>query len=125
MFSGQFILCGQKQLVPMLGTCYSLAMRVIAKNTLVAFYTAHPKTRASIERWHALVKAADWSSPAEVQAAFSGAVALNAERVRFEIAGGSNRLIASFDFRRKIAFVKFIGTHAEYDRIDALTVSQF
>ena len=50
---------------------------------------------------------------------------LNRERVRFEIAGGHYRQVAAFDFRRQIAFVKFIGTHAEYDRIDALVVSQF
>jgi mRNA interferase HigB len=50
---------------------------------------------------------------------------LNRERVRFEIAGGNYRLVAAFDFRRQIAFVKFIGTHAEYDRIDVLTASQF
>ena len=50
---------------------------------------------------------------------------LNRERVRFEIAEGSYRLVAAFDFRRQIAFVKFIGTHVEYDRVDALTASQF
>ena len=50
---------------------------------------------------------------------------LNRERARFQIAGGSYRLIASFDFRRKIVFIKFLGTHAEYDAIDALTVSAF
>jgi HTH-type transcriptional regulator / antitoxin HigA len=50
---------------------------------------------------------------------------LNRERVRFEVAGGNYRLVVAFDFLRQIAFVKFIGTHAEYDRIDALTVSQF
>ncbi len=49
----------------------------------------------------------------------------NRERVRFEVAGGNYRWIAAFDFRRQIAFVKFIGTHAQYDRVDALTVSQF
>lgn len=49
---------------------------------------------------------------------------LNRERVRFEVAGGNYRLVAAFDFRRQIAFVKLIGTHAEYDRIDASTVSQ-
>lgn len=43
----------------------------------------------------------------------------------FEIAGGNYRLIAAFDFRGRAVFVKFIGTHAEYDRIDAMTVSQF
>jgi mRNA interferase HigB len=61
----------------------------------------------------------------DVQSAFSKAKVLNADRARFEIAGGDFRLIAAFDFARKIAFVKFIGTHAEYDRVDALTVAQF
>lgn len=50
---------------------------------------------------------------------------LNRDRVRFEIAGGNYRLIAAIDFRRQIVFVKFIGTHAQYDAIDALTISMF
>jgi mRNA interferase HigB len=50
---------------------------------------------------------------------------LNRDRVRFEVAGGDYRLIAAFDFRRQIAFVKFVGTHPEYDAIDALTVARF
>ncbi len=50
---------------------------------------------------------------------------INRDRVRFEVAGGDYRLIAAFDFRRQIAFVKFVGTHAEYDAIDALTVARF
>ena len=50
---------------------------------------------------------------------------LNGERARFEIAGGNFRLIVAFDFIRGIAFIKFIGSHAEYDRIDALRVSLF
>ena len=61
----------------------------------------------------------------ELKAAFGTAVPLNGERARFEIAGGNYRLIAAYDFRRKIAFVKFIGTHAEYDKVDALTISRF
>lgn len=50
---------------------------------------------------------------------------LNRDRARFEVAGGDYRLIVAFDFRRQIAFVKFVGTHAEYDAIDALTVARF
>jgi mRNA interferase HigB len=100
-------------------------MRVIAKNTLVDFYTAHPETKAPLERWHLLIKAGDWSSPAEVQRAFANAVVLNGERIKFEVAGGNYRLICAFNFRARIAYVKFLGTHQEYDRVDALTVSQF
>ena len=100
-------------------------MRIIARSVLVAFWTRHPETKVALERWHRLVKAAHWASTDDVQAVAPKAKVPNRERVRFEVAGGNYRLVVSFDFRRQIAFVKFIGTHAEYDRIDALTVSQF
>jgi mRNA interferase HigB len=100
-------------------------MRVIARNVLVAFWTRHPETKVPLERWHRITRAASWTSSDDVQAAAPKAKVLNRERVRFEVAGGNYRLVVAFDFRRQIAFVKFIGTHAEYDRIDALTVSQF
>lgn len=72
-----------------------------------------------------LAKAARWTSTNEIQIAVPKAKVLNRGRVRFEVAGGNYRLIVAFDFPRQIAFVKFIGTHAEYDRIDALTVAHF
>ena len=50
---------------------------------------------------------------------------LNRDRVRFEVVGGDYWLIAAFDFRRQIAFVKCVGSHAEYDAVDALTVAKF
>jgi mRNA interferase HigB len=100
-------------------------MRIIARNTLMSFWERHPETKASLTHWQNVAKAADWQNVNDVQGAFSKAKALNGERVRFEVAGGEYRLIVAFDFRRGIAFVKFIGTHGEYDRIDALTVTLF
>ena len=100
-------------------------MRVIAKSVLVRFAERHPETRVSLERWHAVLRTAEWKSGLEVRKAAPKAKVLNGERVRFEVAGGNYRLIVAFDFRRQIAFVKFLGTHAEYDEIDALTVSQY
>lgn len=100
-------------------------MRVIARNVLVSFWGKHPEARGPLERWHTIVRAAQWTTTDDVQKAAPKAKMSNRERVRFEIAGGNYRLVAAFDFRRQIAFVKFIGTHAEYDRIDALKVSQF
>ena len=100
-------------------------VRLIARSTLVAFGGRHPDARASLEHWASIVSRGSWTSPAEVQSAFSKAKVLNAERVRFEVAGGRYRLIAAFRFDAQIAFVKFIGTHAQYDAVDALTVSQF
>jgi mRNA interferase HigB len=97
-------------------------MRVIGRNTLVDFWSRHPEAKVALDRWYRLVKVAHWTSTDEVQRAAPKSKVLNRERVRFEVAGGNYR---AFDFRRQVAFVKFIGTHAEYDRIDALTVSQF
>lgn len=73
----------------------------------------------------AVVKTANWPNTLAVTASFSKAKILNAERVRFEVAGGNYRLIVAFRFDLQIAFVKFIDTHKEYDTIDALTVSAF
>jgi mRNA interferase HigB len=100
-------------------------MRVIARSVLAAFWGKHPETKVSLERWHRLTKAAHWASTDDVRRAAPSAKVLNRERVRFEVAGGNYRLVVAFDFRRQIAFVKFIGTHREYDTIDALTVSRY
>lgn len=100
-------------------------MRIIARNKLVEFWTRHPLTEASLRHWHEVVAAAEWANPLDAIADFPKAKALNGERVRFEVAGGDYRMVVAFDWRRRIAFIKFLGTHAEYDRIDALTVSLF
>jgi len=100
-------------------------VRVIARNALVGFWSTHPETKVALERWYNRVRAAHWTSTDEVQRAAPKCKALNRERVRFQVAGGNYRLVVAFDFRRQAAFVKFIGTHAEYDRVDALTVSLF
>jgi mRNA interferase HigB len=100
-------------------------MRIISWNVLSSFAERHPETKVSLSRWRTLVKSANWNSTEDVRSAAPNAKILNRERARFEIAGGNFRMIVAFDFERHIAFVKFIGTHAEYDRIDALTVSQF
>ena len=100
-------------------------MRIIARNQLVAFWTVHPLAESSLRHWYEITAAADWRSPLDVVADFSKAKALNGERVRFEVAGGAYRMVVAFDWKRSITFVKFVGTHADYDRIDALTVSLF
>jgi mRNA interferase HigB len=100
-------------------------MRIIAWSVLSSYADRHPETKVPLLRWKVLVKAARWDSMEDVRSAAPNAKILNGERVRFEIAGGNFRMIIAFDFSRGIAFVKFIGTHAEYDRIDALSVSQF
>jgi mRNA interferase HigB len=100
-------------------------VRIIARRTLVAFALTHPETAASLVHWERVTKAARWRKPEDVLASFSKAKTINAERIRFEISGGDYRMIVAFDFGRQVAFVKFVGTHAQYDRVDAATVSLF
>ncbi|WP_146990367.1 type II toxin-antitoxin system HigB family toxin [Bradyrhizobium macuxiense] len=100
-------------------------MRIIAWSTLAAYAERHPETKTSLTRLKDLIEAASWTSMDEVRQAAPNAVILNGQRVRFEIAGGNYRLIVMIHFRRQIVYVNFIGTHAEYDKVDALTVSMF
>ena len=109
---------------PKMGTCY-MGMRILSRVTLVDFWKKHPKTKASLQHWLNVAKSADWSSTESVVKTFSKAKTLNAERVRFEVAGGNFRMIVAFNFKKAIAFIKFIGTHAEYDKVDALKVSRY
>ncbi|WP_246207718.1 type II toxin-antitoxin system HigB family toxin [Bradyrhizobium rifense] len=92
---------------------------------MAKFAAANPKAKPAIVRWVKLARAAKWASMNEIQTTVPGVVVLNGERVRFEIAGGNFRLIVAFAFKHQIAFIKFIGTHAEYDKVDALTVAMY
>jgi mRNA interferase HigB len=103
----------------------SRTVRIIKRSTLVRFASQYPKAKPSLERWVKLVRAAKWNSMNEIQITLPGAVVLNGERARFEVAGGNFRLIVSFSFTHQIVFIEFIGTRAEYDKIDALTVSKY
>ena len=100
-------------------------MRVIAKSVLAAFWLRHPDAETSLTRWLTLTKSAEWRSIQDVLMTFPNAKVINGERVRFPVHGGAYRLIVAFDFGRQVAFVKFIGTHAEYDAIDAAKISLF
>ncbi|QJE73680.1 type II toxin-antitoxin system HigB family toxin [Aerophototrophica crusticola] len=100
-------------------------MNIIKRATLEAFWTRHPETEQALKEWFQTARTADWSRMDDVMRAYPRAKVLNGERARFEICGGNYRLIVAFKFTARIAFIKFIGTHAEYDRVDALTVDQY
>ncbi len=99
-------------------------MRIIARSTLVRFSQDHPECASAIGHWERVTRHARWQTMQDIVMTFPKAKSLNSERIRFEIAGGNYRLIVAVDFARSVVFVQFLGTHAEYDRIDALTVSQ-
>lgn len=86
------------------------------------FSAKNPSAKKSIEHWWSIANGANWSTPLEAAAPFSKAKVLNSERVRYEIAGGNYRLVVSFKFSSQVGYVRFIGSHADYDKINALTV---
>jgi mRNA interferase HigB len=100
-------------------------MRIVATKTLLDFWLAHPDAKTSLQHWISIARASAWRSMNDVMLSFPKAKAINGERARFEVAGGNYRPIAAFQFGAQIVWVKFIGTHADYDKIDAANVSQF
>ena len=102
------------------------AMHIVAHATLVNFYSQpqHQHAKGAFEAWYEAVTLAQWSSPAEVKAQFGNASIVGNNRVVFNIKGNDYRLIVAIAYRMQWVYVKFVGTHAQYDRIDAATVDQ-
>lgn len=97
-------------------------MRIIALPPLIAFYTKHADAEGPLKAWIAHVRNATWQSPNDVKADFASASILGSNRVVFNIKGNDYRLIVAISYVAQIVLVKFVGAHAEYDRVDALTV---
>jgi len=96
-------------------------MRVISRKTLKDFYEKHAAAKAPLESWFHEAKTAAWETPTDISARFPSADFLPGNRVVFNIAGNHYRLIARIHYNTGIVFVRFVGTHAVYDRIDAAT----
>jgi mRNA interferase HigB len=99
-------------------------MQIIARRTLKEFWARHPRAEGPIRAWFATAAKAQWANPAEIKRQFGGAVDFVADnRVIFDLGGNKYRLIVHISFEFGRVLVKFIGTHAEYDRINPETVS--
>ena len=94
-------------------------MRIIAISHLKAFWEQCPDAEQSLLAWIDEAKKADWKSPAEIKEKFRSASILKGGRVVFNICGNKYRLILKFDYEKGIGFVRFLGTHKEYDEINA------
>jgi mRNA interferase HigB len=93
--------------------------RIIAKRTLREFWEKHADSEQYLKTWYETAKNSTWNSPNEVKEIYINASILKDGRVVFNIKGNSYRLIVKFNYVRQWAFIRFIGTHAEYDKIDA------
>jgi mRNA interferase HigB len=97
-------------------------MRVVSLQTLKVYWEGNPETKQQLLAWYAEVLAAQWSQPTDIKERFGSASILKNRRVVFNIKGNHYRLIVAVAYKLGVVYVKFIGTHKEYDLIDAETV---
>lgn len=97
-------------------------MRIIAKRTIRQFWKRHPKSKGPLEAWHQEVTRANWASPSSVKAQFRSASVLQDNRVVFNVSGNHYRLVVKINYPYRIVYIRFVGTHADYDAIDATTI---
>ena len=100
-------------------------MRVIAVSTLKAFWVNAPEftdSESPTMAWYREVLRADWATPSDVKAQFASASILKDGRVVFNIAGNKYRIVAWINYPYRVLYIRFIGTHKQYDAVDAQTV---
>ena len=97
-------------------------MRIVARRTLIEFAESHADAAGPLETWYRMAKQAKWDGPGAVKASDPRATIVANNRVVFDTKGGSYRLIVAMHYRTQIAFIRFIGTHAEYEEVDATEV---
>jgi mRNA interferase HigB len=100
-------------------------MNIYNRSSIIAFYKKHPDCKATLERWYHDVESKVWRKPGDVTADFTTARTVRNNRAIFKINENDYRLIVEINYRKGWVFIKFIGTHAEYDRVDAATINLF
>ncbi len=98
------------------------AVRVFNRSTIRAFANAHKDAEQPLFAWYREVKKADWKSPDDIKVQHPSASIINKERVVFNIKGNKHRVIVVVKLTFHYVYIRFIGTHAEYDKVDAATV---
>ena len=94
-------------------------MRIIARSTLRDFWDRHADSEQTLKSWFKEAENSDWAIPQDIKDHYGTASILKDNRVCFNIAGNKYRLIVKFNYEYRIGYIRFIGTHAEYDKIDA------
>ena len=93
--------------------------RIIAKSTLREFWEEYPDSEQYLKTWYDTAMNSDWKSPADVKQTYANASVLKNNRIVFNIKGNTYRLIAKFNFEKQWIFIRFVGSHSTYDKIDA------
>ncbi len=94
-------------------------MRVIAKKILREFWEKHSDCEQQLKSWFKEASFAEWTHSNEIKSAYPSSSILNNQRIVFNIKGNHYRLIVKINYEYQMVWIRFIGTHAEYDKIDA------
>ena len=97
-------------------------MRIFTEQTLKEYIEKHPDTRIALQEWVSIVKRSEWRCFADVKATFNSVDNIGNQRYVFNIKGNSHRLVVVIKFTIRFVYIRFIGTHAEYDKIDSRTI---
>ncbi len=100
-------------------------MNIYNRSSLTAFYRKHPDCKSTLEKWYHDVESKKWKRPGDVTRDFSTARTVGNNRAIFRINHNDYRLITEINYQKAWVFIKFIGTHAAYDKVDAETVDMF
>jgi mRNA interferase HigB len=98
-------------------------MNIYNRSTIIVFYTKHPDCKDTLEKWYADVLAKNWKRPGDVTKDFNTARTVKNNRSIFKINENDYRLIVEINYPKGWVFIKFIGTHAAYDKVDASSIN--
>lgn len=94
-------------------------MRIVAKKVLRDFWEKYTDSEQSLKTWYKETSKANWNTPNEVKAEYAKASVLKSGRIVFNICGNKYRLITDINYKRQWVFIRFVGTHDDYNKIDA------
>jgi mRNA interferase HigB len=97
-------------------------MRIVSRKILREFWEKHPDVRQQLQAWYVDVKNADWTSPTDIKRIYRNASIVAINRVVFNIKGNQYRVVVAVQYSYGIVFIPFVGTHAEYDKIDVTSI---
>jgi mRNA interferase HigB len=97
-------------------------LRIIAKKTLRDFWEIHPDSEQQLKSWYQETSKAEWEGPTQIKLEYPSASFVVDNRVVFNIKGNHYRLIVKINYNYQMIWIRFVGTHAEYDKINAKTI---
>ena len=97
-------------------------MRIVAKKVLRQFWGIHPDAEQALRAWHTKTKRANWEATSDVKKDYGNASYVANNRAVFNIKGNQYRLVVAVNYPYRIVYIRFVGTHNEYDKIDTITI---